>query len=421
MLIKFLNILDKNIFKIKKHILNLCKYNFLLIQKKYKKAIAEYLNVDSTQISLYWRGRVGLYCILKAMDVQPNDEVILPAFTCVVVPSAIKYLGAKPIYTAIDPTTYNIDIKKLEDKITLKTKVILAQNTFGLSSDLDPILALGKKHGIKVIEDCAHGFGGSYRERKNGTSATAAFFSSQWNKPFSTGIGGIVLCNDLVLAKKIQTVQESLESPSFKDEIMLATQIFIRKNILRPSIYWAALKVYRWASQHGFISGSSDAGELENAIMPPNYLKAGANIQAKKGLEALQHFGKNLAHRKEVATLYNNAFARLNIEPVYCSEYATHTFIKFPFLVKDQEAFLKLAQQNQIPLGDWLNSPIHPIRKNLERWDYDEGSFPLSEKIGYHILNLPTDESIPIKEAKRIILFLEKNKDELVRSWKELS
>ncbi|MFK7775864.1 MAG: DegT/DnrJ/EryC1/StrS family aminotransferase [Saprospiraceae bacterium] len=388
-----------------------------MIQKKYKQAIAEYLNVDSTQISLFWRGRVGLYCILKAMDIQPGDEVILPAFTCVVVPSAIKYLGAKPIYTAIHPATYNIDIEKLEKKITSKTKVILAQNTFGLSSDLDPILAIAKKHGIRVIEDCAHGFGGTYRGRKNGTSATAAFFSSQWNKPFSTGIGGIVLCNDLEIAKKIQLIQASFERPSFKDETMLALQIFIRQNILRPSIYWAALKIYRWASQRGFISGSSDAGELENAKMPSSYLKAGANIQAKKGLEALQYFDKNLAHRQEIATLYNNAFTKLDIEPIFCPEYATHTYIKYPFLVKDQNKFLKLAQQNQIQLGDWLNSPIHPIRENLERWDYHQGSFPIAEKIGYHILNLPTDESISINEAKRIILFLEKNRNEIVPSW----
>jgi perosamine synthetase len=396
------------------------KHDFLLIKKKYKKAIADFLDVDPAQVSLYWRGRVGLYCILKAMEIQPGDEVILPSFTCVVVPSAIKYLGAKPIYTSINPNTYNIDVEKIEEKITEKTKVILAQNTFGLSSDLNPILDIAKKYDIKVIEDCAHGFGGTYRGRKNGTSATAAFFSSQWNKPFSTGIGGIVLSNEPELAKKIQFIQESFKSPSTKDEIMLAIQIFIRNNILKPSIYWAALRLYRWASRRGLISGSSDAGELENAEMPNNYLKKGANIQAKVGIRALQCFSKNLSHRKKVATLYNNGFVKFNIPPIYCPNYATHTYIKYPILVKNQDTFLRLAQQNQIPLGDWLNSPIHPIRENLGRWNYKKGSFPLAEKIGYHILNLPTDESISLKEAKRILLFLEKNQKEILCTWRDL-
>lgn len=391
-----------------------------MIQKKYKKQIAEYFEVDSSQITLYWRGRVGLYCILKAMDIQPGDEIIIPAFTCVVVPSAIKYLGAKPIYTAINPSTYNIDIERLEEKISDRTKVILAQNTFGLSSDLAPILALGKKYNIKVIEDCAHGFGGFYQNKKNGTSATAAFFSSQWNKPFSTGIGGIVLCNDIDLSSKILEVHKTLERPSKKDEIMLSLQLFIRENLLTPSIYWTALKFYRWASQKGFISGSSDAGELDGATMPENYLKSGANIQAKKGLKELVNFDKNLSHRLQIATLYNNAFTEMKISPVFTPEYATHTYIKYPFLVKDQKKFVELAQNNKIPLGDWMNSPIHPIRENFARWDYQIGSFTLSEKIGCHILNLPTDKKTSLSEAKRIIAFLKKNKEELLKDWTQL-
>ena len=88
--------------------------------------------------------------------------------------------------------------------------------------------------------------------------------------------------------------------------------------------------------------------------------------------------------------------------------------------MKNQDTFLRLAQQNQIPLGDWLNSPIHPIRENLGRWNYKKGSFPLAEKIGYHILNLPTDESISLKEAKRILLFLEKNQKEILCTWRDL-
>ena len=112
---------------------------------KYKKAIASYLKVDDARVFLFWKGRVGLYAILKALGVSEDDEVIIPAFTCVVVPNAIIYLGAKPVYVDIESSTYNIDIAQVEKAITSKTKVIIAQNTFGLSPNIDALLAIGKK------------------------------------------------------------------------------------------------------------------------------------------------------------------------------------------------------------------------------------------------------------------------------------
>ena len=87
-------------------------------------------------------------------------------------------LAEKPVYVDIAPNTFNIDTSKIEGKITDKTTAIIAQNTFGLSSDLDPILDIAKRYNLKVIEDCAHGYGGSYKGKANGTVADAAFFST---------------------------------------------------------------------------------------------------------------------------------------------------------------------------------------------------------------------------------------------------
>ena len=318
-----------------------------MVQKKYKKAIAEYLGVDSSQISLYWRGRVALYCMLKAFGVKNGDEVILPAFTCVVVPSAIKYLGATPVYVDIHPETFNIDVLQIEKKITSKTKIILAQNTFGLSADLAPILELAKKYNLKVIEDCAHGFGGHYQGKKNGTICHAAFFSTQWNKPFSTGIGGILLCNEVEYLEKINQIHQSLPPPSLKKKWMLWFQIFIKKNILRPSIYWWALKIYRSATEKGWISGSSDAGELDGPVMPKNYLLQASNVQARKGLIALKNFKKNLTHRKKIATLYAHAFRELGFPPISVPKDVNHTFLKYPFMVKDRNQFMAHAKAHR--------------------------------------------------------------------------
>jgi dTDP-4-amino-4,6-dideoxygalactose transaminase len=144
-------------------------------KKVFKGLIGAYLDYK-VDVFLFWKGRVALYSILKAIVVKLSDEIILPAFTCVVVVNPIIYLGTKPVYADINSRTFNIDIENIEKKITPRTKVILAQNTFGLSSDLAPIMEVARKYNLWVIEDCAHGFGGNYKGKKNGTIADAAFF-----------------------------------------------------------------------------------------------------------------------------------------------------------------------------------------------------------------------------------------------------
>ena len=125
---------------------------------KYKTKIAEKLNVNSSQIFLYWKGRVGLYALLKAFGIKESEEVIIPAFTCVVVPNAIIYLGAIPKYVDINKETYNTTLEHIKSKITTKTKCIVIQNTFGLSSEIEEIIAFAKEKNILTIEDCTHGF-----------------------------------------------------------------------------------------------------------------------------------------------------------------------------------------------------------------------------------------------------------------------
>ena len=131
--------------------------------QQFKKQLAGHLSAETRNIFLFWKGRVALYAILKAIGVKEDDEVILPAFTCVVAVNPIIYSGAKPVYVDIDPTTYNIDTSEIEESITEKTKVIMAQNTFGLAPDLDRIFEVANKYNLIVIEDCAHGVGGVYK------------------------------------------------------------------------------------------------------------------------------------------------------------------------------------------------------------------------------------------------------------------
>ncbi|MEK9149797.1 MAG: DegT/DnrJ/EryC1/StrS family aminotransferase, partial [Candidatus Desantisbacteria bacterium] len=162
--------------------------------EKYEDTYKRYLGVSYA--SSFWKGRVALYAILKALGIGEGDEVLVEGFTCVVVPNAVIFAGAKPVYVPPDPKTYNMDISQIESKITSKTKAIIVQHTFGLPSDMDSTLDIAKRHNLRVIEDCAPALGADYKGRKVGTFGDAAFFSSQWSKVISTGLGGVAVTND---------------------------------------------------------------------------------------------------------------------------------------------------------------------------------------------------------------------------------
>ena len=101
----------------------------------------------------FWKARVALYAILRAMGIGSGDEVILPGYTCVMDVNPVKYVGAKPVYVDIEPHTFNMVPELIEQKITPQTKLIIAQHTYGYPCNMDRILEIAKNHAIPVIED----------------------------------------------------------------------------------------------------------------------------------------------------------------------------------------------------------------------------------------------------------------------------
>src|SRR5699024_8810178 len=98
-----------------------------------KTRLSEYF--DGANVSLFWKGRVGLYAVLEAWGIDQGDEVIIPGFTCVVVSNAVLYLGAKPVYVDIEQKTLNTTLDRIKALRTPNTKAVICQNTFGLSSE----------------------------------------------------------------------------------------------------------------------------------------------------------------------------------------------------------------------------------------------------------------------------------------------
>ena len=379
------------------------------VELTYQARIAQYLHIAPEQVSLYWKGRVALYTVLKAMGVGPGDEVVLPAFTCVVVPNAILYLGATPIYVDINPTVLCCSAEQIEQVLTPKTKVILIQNMLGLSFEVEEIVSLAKARGIYTIEDCTHGFGGKHQDVFNGLRSDASFFSSQWNKPFSTGIGGMLVVNNRDLLQPVNQLNSHLIKPSAKDQFILFILIWARTYLLKGFTYWTFLRLYRWLSKKGVVVGSSSASELEGINMPKDYFKGMSSVQCRAGIKALSTFDQVISQRKNSGVSVHQWLTSQGKTTVPSEHLAQHAFLKYPILVKDRALFLQQAEKEKVPLGDWFISPLHPVSDSLEPWGLDVSNFPNAVYVSKHIVNLPLD--IPVH---RLINFLELYKNEII-------
>lgn len=158
-------------------------------------------------------GTVALELALKAIGIEAGDEIIMPTFTIISCALAAIRLGAKPVLVDSDPINWNMDISQIEAKITAKTKAIMVVHTYGLPVDMNPILALAKKHNLKIVEDAAEMHGQTYYGKPCGSFGEISTFSFYPNKLVTTGEGGMVICDDPTIRDKCQLLRNLAFEP----------------------------------------------------------------------------------------------------------------------------------------------------------------------------------------------------------------
>src|SRR5262245_42488108 len=187
-------------------------------------------------------GRMALYFILKSMDFPPGSEIIVPAFTFWVVPEIARVAGLTPVFADIDPATFTLCPTSVERAITPNTRAVLPTHLYGMACDMDPIVDLARRHGLKVIEDCAHSLGATYNGKMVGTLGDASFFSFQAFKPLNTYGGGLAWMRDAGLAGRVGELAELEQWPTEKRvESILRTgkwqYTFIRPRVFTYSLF----------------------------------------------------------------------------------------------------------------------------------------------------------------------------------------
>jgi dTDP-4-amino-4,6-dideoxygalactose transaminase len=370
----------------------------------YEKTFANTIGAYSAHA--FWKGRVALYAILKALQIGPGDEVILPAFTCVVVPNAVRFIGAMPVYADISSNSYNIDPEDVVKHITPNTRALIIQHTFGIPADLQRLLKIARDYRLAVIEDCAHALGSTYNGQPLGTFGIAAFFSSQWSKPYTTGLGGIAVTFDAEMAERLEAILPDFSEPTSVRRNQLYLQYTLYQRLFSPHLYWLAIGVLQRLSQYGLFVGSSSRDEL-NGAMPSDTTWRMSTFQARAGLAQIRYLSQNLAHRHELTKIYSNHLQARSWRLATPPEHASTIYLRYPIRVANKWNLLREASNNQVELGSWFESVLHPIRKPLERFGYQQGQCLVAERTANEVVNLPTHFRVSRAEAQRIVEFVD--------------
>jgi len=359
-----------------------------LIEGKYKKEDIEKAKNESLEIlkNYFQQGEIfffnsarsALTFLLKQLENKEKNEIITQAFSCLVVPNAIKFAGYKPIYVDIDET-YNLEIGDLKRKINEKTKAIIIQNTFGIPAKIDEILEIVKEKDIFIIENLTHSLGAKYKEKYLGNFGDFALLSFNRNKVISSIIGGALVVNNKNLIEKIKTDYENLPELSQKE---------IQKILFTGKILYQAKRNYNFLMKIylKFLRKSGKIFEMisineKQGKKPKNYLAKFPEVLFPSLLNQLKKLEKFNKHRKEIADIYLNKFP-LNFEggPI---------FLRFPVLVENRDKILSRFKKENIYLGDWYRCPLDPC-SNLKIFNYELGFCPKAEEITKRIINLPT-------------------------------
>ncbi len=300
-------------------------------------------------------GTDALQLAFMALGLKQGDEVITTPFTFVSTVEVLVFLGIKPVFVDIDPATFNIDVNLIEDAISPKTKAILPVHLFGQCANMEPIMAIAKRHKLKVVEDAAQSLGCLYKftdgsRQQSGTIGDigcTSFFPTKNIGAF--GDGGAVFCNDPDLADKVR----SLANHGME-------------------------KKYHYKS----VGINSRLDAIQAAILEVKFKKLGNYLSARKN--AASHYNKQLQPIQEIKTPLQSTFS-------------THTYNQYTIQIEERDRLQAFLKEHGIPSQVYYPKPLH-LQKAYTNLGYKEGSLPTSELVSQKVLSLPMHTELDIDQ-----------------------
>lgn len=351
----------------------------------------------SRHVTLFSSGRSALTALLTACGVGQGDEVILQAFTCMVVPNAIRFAGATPKYVDIDGSA-NIDPSNLEKAITSKTKAIIVQHTFGTPADMDAIMRIANTYRVLVIEDCAHALGAVYKGRKVGTIGDGAIFSFGRDKILSSVFGGAAIVKDNQIAQKLHDIEQKASYPSVG---WIAQQLChpIATSIILPLYPSGIGKLLLVVLQKLHILSFPVSKSELLGNRPKKYIQRYPNALAYLLMRQLQKSDRYFKNRQTISSYYERKLKNMHIP--YLDNRETSARLRFGMITDQAQRILRSAKPKGVLLGNWYHNVVDPVGSDMSKAGYEKGSCPKAEQLAKTIVNLPT--RITQKQADWVI------------------
>jgi len=355
----------------------------------------------------FYRGRVALYALLRILNLDPGDEVIIQAFTCLAVPRPIVGLGLRPVYVDIDPRTYNADPAQVKCRITERTRAIIVQHTFGIPASMDAIVAIARSRGLVVIEDCCHTLGSTYQGKSLGCIGDAAFYSYEWGKPIVIGLGGTAVVHSEKLLQNMRILYNTFVDPPLKDIARVNLQYFAHALLRRPALFWMIRKIYRALSESGIVVGTFPHGEFSGGLSE-EYQRTMAPSLRVRLAGKLAKAEAGILHRKHVGAQYEDRFKQLGLARPESPRGSETVYLQYPLVVRDKRRVLSEARKWKVELGDLFSSPVHPLAtQQCKSVGYEKGCCPIAEDMCDRIVSLPLHETVRQVDIDRTFDFLQ--------------
>ncbi|MFA6426841.1 MAG: aminotransferase class I/II-fold pyridoxal phosphate-dependent enzyme [Candidatus Magasanikbacteria bacterium] len=345
-------------------------------------------------------GRTALQKSLEALEIEKGDEVLVQAYTCMVVSNAIHFAMGTPVYVDI-LHDYTMDPEDLKNKITSKSKVLIIQHTFGQAAHVDKLVAIAQEHGLKIIEDCAHSLGATYKGKLTGTFGDIGMFSFGSDKVISCIRGGATITSDSSLGEKLQKLSDGL--PLTRRLKVIQYLITIPFFAAGKPLYKFGGKIFLAVCKYLNVTGrimyeKEKRGESVKGY--PSKLPQALAVLLLSQLDSLKSFNE---HRKSIAHIF---FSHVMHKKVLPEDYPEHIFLRFPLQVSNIKELHRESKRRGILLGNWYDTVIAPKDCDISKSGYILGSCPRAEKMSSNSINLPTDIHITEKDALYISNFI---------------